>query len=112
MEAAQPGGGPPTMERRSGEDRRDDIRALSPGRRAEDKKQARWYNLQAAFWAVIGAIVVLYLFFVALGGVDPDEAPAATIVIAVLALMWLAHAWRRIWAGGYSSSADRERRGF
>ena len=100
------------MDRRSGEDRRDDLRALSPGRREEDRRQARLYNLQAALWAVIGAIVVLYLFFIALGGVDPGDAKVATIIIAVLALLWLAHAWRRIWAGGYSSATDRERRGF
>ena len=112
MEATQPGGGQPATDRRSGEDRRDQFRAMHPGRRAKDRAEARWYNVRAAFWALLGAIVVLYLFFVALGGVDPDEAPAANVVVALLALVWLVHAWRRIWAGGYSSATDRERRGF
>jgi hypothetical protein len=64
------------------------------------------------FWAIIGALVVLYLFFVAVGGVDPGEDPAWAIAALVLALLWLAHSWRRLWAGGASPTSDRERRGF
>jgi hypothetical protein len=29
-----------------------------------------------------------------------------------LAVIWLAHAWRRLYAGGFVSRPDRERRGF
>jgi hypothetical protein len=64
------------------------------------------------FWAIIGGIVVLYLFFVALGAVEPRDAPAASIAIAVLALLWLLHSWRRLWRDHPSPSSDRERRGF
>jgi membrane protein YdbS with pleckstrin-like domain len=81
-------------------------------RRAQDREYRRRTMLIALFWALMGAVVVLYLFFVALDAVDPAEAPAASIAVAVLALLWLAHAWRRLYMGGYSSRPDRERRGF
>lgn len=94
-------------ERRRGADRREG------GRRAEDRPPRRGLGTaQAAIWAVIGAVVVLYLFFLALGTVDPGDAKAASIVVAVLAALWLAHSWRRLWAGGFSQQGDRERRGF
>ena len=84
-----------------------------PGRRAEDwARPPRMGTARAFFWALIGSVVVLYLFFVAIGGIDPDEARVATIVILVLALAWLAHSWRRLWAGGFVSRVDRERRGY
>lgn len=69
-------------------------------------------QLHAAAWAVVGALVVLYLFLVAIGGVDPGDAPAASIAATAAGVLWLAHAWRRLWAGGHSPVGDRERRGF
>lgn len=63
-------------------------------------------------WAVIGALILVYLFFVAIGGISPSDARVVTIVVAVLAVAWLAHAWRRLSVGGYVSRTDRERRGF
>jgi hypothetical protein len=30
----------------------------------------------------------------------------------VVALIWLIHAWERLYAGGHVSRSDRERRGF
>jgi len=70
-------------------------------------------NLRAAAWAVCGAVVVLFIFFAALGGIDPGEAQVATIVIGVLALLWIAHAWRRLFGDREGTSqTDRERRGF
>jgi hypothetical protein len=82
-------------------------------RQAEEERRARRaYHVEAAFWAVMGAIVVLYLFFAVLGTVDPSDAPGATIVIMVVAVIWLVHAWQRLYAGGYVSRSDRERRGF
>ncbi len=92
-------------ERRRGEDRRQ-----NPGRRTAD------YEGRATpltfLWALIGALVVVYLFFVAIGGVDPDEEPGWAIAALVLAVLWLAHSWKRLWSGGASPAADRERRGF
>lgn len=65
-----------------------------------------------ALWAIVGALVVVYLFFVALGSFDPGDAPVATAVALALALLWLAHAWRRVFVGTRAPRADRERRGF
>ena len=70
------------------------------------------FSLVPALWALIGSAVVLYLFFVAVGGVKPEDAPAFTGVILVGAVLWLVHAWRRVLRGGVSPRGDRERRGF
>jgi fatty acid desaturase len=97
-----------TGERRAGGDRRE-----PGGRREEDRRRARLYYAWAATWAIIGAIVVLFLFLTVIGAVDPDRAPAASIVVLVLAVAWLAHAWQRLLAPrGHVSRPDRERRGF
>ena len=77
------------------EDRRRDPR------RAEDRRD-RLTTAQPLFWVVVGSVVVLFLFFMALDTFDPGDAPAATVVVAVLALLWLAHSWRR--SGGATSS--------
>jgi hypothetical protein len=49
------------------------------------------------FWAVCGAIVVLFIFFAALGAVEPGEAVELTVVVLALAVLWLAHAWSDLW---------------
>jgi hypothetical protein len=54
-------------------------------------------SLAHAFWAVCGTIVVLFIFFAALGAVEPDDAIELTIVVLALAVLWLAHAWRGLW---------------
>jgi hypothetical protein len=69
-------------------------------------------NVKAAVWAVCGGLVIAYLFFVAIGGVDPVTARTASFVVIGLAALWLAHAWRGLVHGGGSNRADRERRGF
>ena len=110
MDEVQLPDGQQTEERRRAERRRADRRA--GGRRADDRARTRSYQLWAAGWAIVGSIVVLYLFLLGLNAFSPGEAPVATAVILVLALAWLAHAWRRIVAGGFVSRPDRERRGF
>ena len=50
-----------------------------------------------AFWAACGAIVVAYIFFAALGAVQPGEAVELTVVVLALAVLWLGHAWRDLW---------------
>ena len=92
------------MERRRRE------RRQTEGRRSSDY-EGRTTPL-TFLWALIGALVVLYLFFVVTGGVDPGDDPAWGIAALVLALLWLAHSWRRLWSGGASPASDRERRGF
>jgi hypothetical protein len=54
-------------------------------------------SLGHAFWAVCGAIVLLFIFFAALGAVEPEDALVLTIVVLALAVLWLAHAWRGLW---------------
>jgi hypothetical protein len=100
----------PTSERRRGPGRRagEDRRAGS--RRATDTEGR--FAAGPAFWAIIGAAVVAYLFFMALGNVKPGDAPVATVIALVLAVIWLGHAWRRVFVGSRSPSGDRERRGF
>ncbi|HEX8119826.1 MAG TPA: hypothetical protein VF549_01040 [Solirubrobacteraceae bacterium] len=92
-------------ERRQRPDRR-----ASPGRRSSDYRGG--VTPITIVMAICGALVVLFLFFVAIGGVDPTEEPGWAIAALVLALLWLVYSWRRLWSGGASPSADRERRGF
>jgi hypothetical protein len=54
-------------------------------------------GLLRLFWAVSGSIVLLFIFLAALGGIDPSEAVEATVVVLVLAALWLAHSWRDLW---------------
>jgi ABC-type transport system involved in cytochrome bd biosynthesis fused ATPase/permease subunit len=81
-------------------------------RRSEDIELSPLGTTQAAAWAVVGGLVVLYLLLVAIGAIKPGTAKALSIVVLVMAIVWLAHAWRRLYAGGFSARTDRERRGF
>jgi hypothetical protein len=103
-EVRQPG------DRREREDRRTGGERRRGGRRTSDTEGR--FALIPALWATIGAVVVGYLFFLVLGNVKPSEAPAASIAALVLAVVWLAHAWRRVFVGSKSPTSDRERRGF
>lgn len=101
----------PTSERRTRPDRRSgDDRRATAGRRAEDTEGR--FAIVPALWAIVGALVVVYLFFVALGNFKPGDAPVATGIALGLAVLWLAHAWRRVLVAGRSPRGDRERRGF
>lgn len=94
-------------DRQRSPDRRD-----SAGRRDYDRRFAGLSMVMAAFWAIVGAIVVLFLFFVALDAVNPRETRTVSLIVLVLAVLWLAHSWRRLFLGGSGSRSDRERRGF
>ena len=54
-------------------------------------------TLSHVFWATCGTVVVLFIFFAALGAVDPADALELTIVVLALAVLWLAHAWGQLW---------------
>jgi hypothetical protein len=95
----------PERRRRHVEDRR-----RSPGRRSSD--YVGRFSVWTFLWALCGALVVLYLFFVVAGGVDPGDHTGWSVAALVLAILWLAHSWRRLLGGGASPSVDRERRGF
>jgi cobalamin biosynthesis protein CobD/CbiB len=49
------------------------------------------------FWGACAAIVLLFIFFAALGAIDPADAVVVTAVVLALALLWLTHAWRGLW---------------
>jgi len=100
----------PPSERRLGADRRSGEERRLGGRREADTEGR--FSAAPAFWAIIGAAVVAYLFFMALGNVKPGDAPVATGIALALAVLWLAHAWRRVFVGSRSPAPDRERRGF
>ena len=97
-------------ERRTRDDRRQGGRRSSTGRRSSDYRGG--FTPLTFVMALCGALVVLYLFFVVAGGVDPSEDIGWSVAALVLAILWLAHSWRRLWSGGASPTADRERRGF
>jgi hypothetical protein len=100
----------PTTERRRGRGRRSGEERRTIGRRATDTEGR--FGLAPAFWAIIGAAVVAYLFFMAFGNVRPGDAPVATAIALALAVLWLGHAWRRVLVGSRSPVGDRERRGY
>jgi hypothetical protein len=101
--AASERDGPP--DRRRGDGRRDADRGFGG-------LSAGLSTVMAAFWAIVGAAVVLFLFFVALDAIDPGEVRTLSLAVLVLAVLWMGHSWRRLFLAGSSSRADRERRGF
>jgi hypothetical protein len=54
-------------------------------------------SLSHVFWAACGTIVVLFIFFAALGAIEPSDAVEVTVVVLVLTVVWTAHAWRGLW---------------
>jgi hypothetical protein len=72
-------------------------------------------TLSETFWVLVLAVVVLFAFFVALGAFSPGEVVGLTLVVAALALLWIAHA---VWDSRHRDPHDpamiraRERRGF
>jgi hypothetical protein len=51
----------------------------------------------SGLWGVLGATVLLCIFFAALADVDPSEAEVVSAAVLTLAVFWLAHEWRRLW---------------
>jgi fatty acid desaturase len=67
----------------------------------------------AAGVAFCGGLVVVFVFFWALGAIDVGQAVAATSVIVLLALVWLAfYLYRSRQEETHEIRRDRERRGF
>src|SRR5947209_20085054 len=84
-----------------------DDRRAGVGRREDDRRR-NMTTAQAAVWAVMGSVVVLYLFFIAVGSIKPATARAASIIVAVLALIWLGHSLRLLWSVGFIKRTDCE----
>ena len=72
-------------------------------------------TLGDTFWVLVLAVIVLFAFFAALGAFSPGEVIGLTLAVAVLALLWIAHA---VWDSRHRDPHDpavvraRERRGF
>jgi fatty acid desaturase len=72
-------------------------------------------TLSETFWVLVLAVVVLFAFFVALGAFSPGDVLGLTLVVALLAVLWVAHA---VWESRHRDPHDRaivrarERRGF
>ena len=49
-------------------------------------------TLSETFWVLVLALVVLFAFFVALGAFSPGDVLGLTLVVALLAVLWVAHA--------------------
>ena len=92
------------------ERREQDDRRRSAGRRSSDVEGRA--SLLTFVPALCGALVIVYLFFVAVSGADVAGKPGWAIAALVLALIWFAASWRPLLAGGGSPQGDRERRGF
>jgi hypothetical protein len=71
--------------------------------------------LSDTFWVLAIAVVAMFAFFILLGAFSPGQSVALTVVLAGLAILWVAHA---IWVSRHSDGRDpaarraRERRGF
>ena len=97
---------PPASERR--------IFERSPGqpRTEEERAQLIRTAILTATW-ICGGLAVLFVFFSALGAVDPGNAVAATIVAIVFALIWLGgQVYRRRHEPPVVQLHERERRGY
>jgi fatty acid desaturase len=72
-------------------------------------------TLSETFWVLVLALIVLFAFFVALGAFSPGDVLGLTVAVAVLAVLWVAHAF---WDARHRDPHDRavirarERRGF
>jgi uncharacterized membrane protein (DUF485 family) len=72
-------------------------------------------TLSETFWVLVLAVIVLFAFFVALGAFKLREAVGLTVAVAVLTVLWIAHAF---WDARHRDPHDRavirarERRGF
>jgi uncharacterized membrane protein YdjX (TVP38/TMEM64 family) len=74
-------------------------------------------SLRIFFWAVAAGVIVAYLFFLALGAFSVDDVLPLTIIVAVLAILWVVHfvvEQRHIREEGRDPRlvSARERRGF
>jgi ABC-type transport system involved in cytochrome bd biosynthesis fused ATPase/permease subunit len=81
-------------------------------RRFEDRFR-RFRDMAATLLAFCGGLVVMFLFFAAIGAVNLGDAIAFTIASIVLTAVWLLGAFQRARTGGsLVTRPDRERRGF
>jgi uncharacterized membrane protein YhaH (DUF805 family) len=72
-------------------------------------------TLRESFWMLTLAVIALFAFFAALGAFSPADVVWATILVALLCVLWMVHA---VLAARHGDARDpaavraRERRGF
>ena len=94
------------------QDRRAPDRRSGGMRREEDRAQLIRTAIVAAT-SICGGLVILFLFFWALGAVDIEDAAATAVAAIVLALVWIAGFWyRHRHEDTTRVHHERERRGF
>ena len=83
-------------------------------RRREDHEHGEMVRtVVAVLVTVCGGLAVLFLFFAAMGAVDPGDAVAASVIAIVMGLVWFAgFYYRHKTQAGRAQWRDRERRGF
>ena len=74
-------------------------------------------SVRDGFWVVALGVIACYAFFLALGAFSPGDVAPATILVGVLLVLWIGHAFaqRRIAEAGERDPRffrARERRGF
>jgi drug/metabolite transporter (DMT)-like permease len=82
-------------------------------RRELDRRPDGLRPYMATALAICGGLAALYLFFAAIGAIDPASAVPLTVAAIVLAALWaigFAHRFRH--QPAVSQLRDRERRGF
>ena len=81
-------------------------------RRYEDRYQ-RFRDIAATLIAFCGGLVVMFLFFAAIGAVNLGDAVGFTVAAIALTAVWILGAWQRARSGAsFVTRPDRERRGF
>ena len=53
--------------------------------------------IRTIFWALSGAVVVVFVLLAALERIDPSDAWPLTAGVLLLAVLLLAHEWRELW---------------
>ncbi len=72
-------------------------------------------TMSDTLWILILSVIVLFAFFVALGGYSPGQVVGLSLAVVALAVLWIAHA---MWESRHRDGRDpatirnRERRGF
>ncbi len=59
-----------------------------------------------AFWVTVIGVIACFVFFVAIGGINPADTVGLSIFIGVLLVLSLAHGW----AQNHRKNAERDRR--
>jgi hypothetical protein len=54
-------------------------------------------TLRTALWALCASIVLVAIALAALAGLEPSDAWPVTAAVLLLAVLWLAHEWHRLW---------------